>query len=69
MSGKKVFFPIGNLEAYEAEVFYLAEMWHTSPVDIAHMPYSLRKRMCDRKDELERKRAAQSRNTGGRRPR
>lgn len=42
----------------EEEMFYLAETWHLSPLEIRHIPYSLRKRMVERKVDLEASRQA-----------
>lgn len=57
------------MTSYESEVFYLAEMWHTTPSEIANIPYSMRKRLCEQKDDLERRRQAHSKASSNRRTR
>jgi hypothetical protein len=44
--------------ALEDEILYLAELWHLGYEDMMRLPYSRRKRLVEKKDELERKRVA-----------
>ena len=39
-------------------MFYLCELWNLSPQDVMEIPFSRRKRLVEKKDELERKRKA-----------
>lgn len=55
--GEPAFFlPAGNVEELESDLFYLVELWHIAPESVMRLPYSRRKRMAERKNELESKR-------------
>ena len=50
------FLPIGSAETLEREVFYLMEMMKVGYDDVMAIPWSRRKRLVEKKDDLERKR-------------
>lgn len=54
----RFFLPIGHIEILEEEVFFLMEQQSQSYEAVMSMPYSRRRRFADRKESLERKRAA-----------
>jgi hypothetical protein len=51
-----VFFPFGNVEALEAEVFYLMESMHQNYDSVMSMPSGRRRRFCDEKENLDKHR-------------
>jgi len=47
-------------------MFYLSELWHLSPVDVAKIGYSRRKRLVLKKQELEDKRRVEEKRAASR---
>ena len=55
-SAKRVFFPIGDLDSLESDLFNVFELWPISYEDFMKIPYSRRHRLLEQKADLEKQR-------------